>query len=110
MDPAIFKGDGIAGTYPDQINEEDAWKIGCASARFLPSLVTGYDRGLARRRCVCVGRDMRTHSESLAQALIEGMRSAGVNVIDVGMIDTPQIYFAINHLGTCGGFAKRSQA
>ncbi|UCG58063.1 MAG: phosphomannomutase/phosphoglucomutase [Phycisphaerales bacterium] len=103
MDPAIFKGDGIVGTYPDQINEEDAWKIGCASARFLPSLVTGYDRGLARRRCVCVGRDMRTHSESLSQALIEGMRSAGVNVIDVGMIDTPQMYFAINHVGTCGG-------
>ncbi|MHC4635070.1 MAG: phosphomannomutase/phosphoglucomutase, partial [Planctomycetota bacterium] len=48
-------------------------------------------------------RDMRKHSESLAAALIKGMNSTGANVIDIGMIDTPQMYFAINHLGTCGG-------
>ncbi|MHC4424435.1 MAG: phosphomannomutase/phosphoglucomutase [Planctomycetota bacterium] len=46
---------------------------------------------------------MRTHSKALARALIEGMNSSGANVIDIGMIDTPQMYFAINHLGTCGG-------
>jgi phosphomannomutase len=46
---------------------------------------------------------MRKHSESLAAALIKGMNSTGANVIDIGMIDTPQMYFAINHLGTCGG-------
>jgi phosphomannomutase len=46
---------------------------------------------------------MRTHSEALTKALIKGMNTAGVNVIDIGMIDTPQMYFAINHLGTCGG-------
>ena len=46
---------------------------------------------------------MRTHSESIAKALIDGMNSTGANVIDIGMIDTPQMYFAINHLGTCGG-------
>ena len=46
---------------------------------------------------------MRTHSEALAQALIEGINAVGTNVIDLGMIDTPQMYFAINHLGTCGG-------
>jgi phosphomannomutase len=46
---------------------------------------------------------MRTHSPSLSKALIEGMNAAGANVIDIGMIDTPQMYFAINHLGTCGG-------
>jgi phosphomannomutase len=46
---------------------------------------------------------MRTHSEAIAKALIEGMNSTGANVIDIGMIDTPQMYFAINHLGTCGG-------
>ncbi|HEW79328.1 MAG TPA: phosphomannomutase/phosphoglucomutase, partial [Phycisphaerales bacterium] len=34
---------------------------------------------------------------------IEGMNATGANVIDIGMIDTPQMYFAINHLGTCGG-------
>jgi phosphomannomutase len=46
---------------------------------------------------------MRKHSPSLAAALIEGMNTAGANVIDIGMIDTPQMYFAINHLGACGG-------
>ena len=40
---------------------------------------------------------MRTHSPSLAQALTDGLRSAGMDVIDVGMIDTSMIYFAINH-------------
>lgn len=103
MDPQIFKAYDIRGIYPDQLNEEDAWKIGCAAARFLPSLITGYDRGQSGAHTLCVGRDMRTHSASIAAALIEGIRSAGINVIDIGMIDTPQMYFAINHLNTCGG-------
>ncbi|HEC02896.1 MAG TPA: phosphomannomutase/phosphoglucomutase, partial [Phycisphaerales bacterium] len=103
MDPSIFKAYDIRGTYPDQVNEEGAWKIGCAAARFLPSLLRGFDRGQANSRSLCVGRDMRTHSPAVAQALIEGIRSMGTDVIDVGMIDTPQMYFAINHFGTCGG-------
>jgi phosphomannomutase len=103
MDPAIFKAYDIRGVYPDQLDEEAAWKIGYATARFLRSLLRGYQRGQANAQSVCVGRDMRTHSESLAQALIEGMNATGTNVIDIGMIDTPQMYFAINHLGTCGG-------
>jgi len=103
MDPGIFKKSDIRGVYPDQINEEDAWKIGCATARFLRSLLRGYERGQAASQSLCVGRDMRTHSKAMAKALIEGMNSTGANVIDVGMIDTPQMYFAINHLGTCGG-------
>jgi phosphomannomutase len=103
MDPAIFKAYDIRGIYPNQISEEDAWKIGYATARFLRSLLTGYERGQANSQSLCVGRDMRTHSEAIAKALIEGMNSTGANVIDIGMIDTPQIYFAINHLGTCGG-------
>ena len=103
MDPAIFKAYDIRGIYPDQIDETDAWKIGYAAARFLRSHLTGYERGQANCQSICVGRDMRTHSPSVARALIEGMNTSGANVIDIGMIDTPQIYFAINHLGTCGG-------
>ncbi|MBN2591785.1 MAG: phosphomannomutase/phosphoglucomutase [Sedimentisphaerales bacterium] len=103
MDAGIFKAYDIRGLYGEQFNEEDAWKIGCATARFLPSLLRGYERGQANMQSICVGRDMRTHSEPLAQALIEGIISTGTNVIDIGMIDTPQMYFAINHLGTCGG-------
>lgn len=103
MDSAIFKAYDIRGIYPDQIDEEAAWKIGNASAQFLRSLLTGYERGQANMQSVCVGRDMRTHSPSVAKALIKGMNATGANVIDIGMIDTPQMYFAINHLGTCGG-------
>jgi len=103
MDPSIFKAYDIRGVYPDQLTEEDAWKIGCAAARFLPSLLHGFERGQANARKICVGRDMRTHSKPLSQALIEGITSAGIDVIDIGMHDTPFIYFAINHLGACGG-------
>ncbi|HUW20780.1 MAG TPA: phosphomannomutase/phosphoglucomutase [Sedimentisphaerales bacterium] len=103
MDSSIFKAYDIRGIYPDQIDEEDAWKIGYAAARFLPSLLRGYERGQANAQSICVGRDMRTHSEDLARALTKGINAAGVNVIDIGMIDTPQMYFAINYLGTCGG-------
>jgi len=60
MDPSIFKAYDIRGIYPDQLNEEAAWKIGHASAQFLRSLLRGYQRGQANAQSVCVGRDMRT--------------------------------------------------
>jgi len=103
MDPTIFKAYDIRGVYPDQLDEDAAWKIGNATATFLRSMLRGYDRGLANRQSLCVGHDMRLHSKVLSEALIRGMNAAGANIIDIGMIDTPQIYFAINHLGTCGG-------
>jgi phosphomannomutase len=103
MDPTIFKAYDIRGVYPDQFNEEDAWKIGYAAAQFLRSMLSGYERGQANSQALCVGRDMRTHSKALAGALIDGIKSCGANVIDIGMIDTPQMYFAVNHFGTCGG-------
>ncbi len=103
MDPSIFKAYDIRGVYPDQLDESAAWKIGNGAAQFLRSLLRGYERGQANAQSVCVGHDMRKHSPSLAQALIDGMNAAGANVIELGMIDTPQIYFAVNHLGTCGG-------
>ncbi|MBN1765580.1 MAG: phosphomannomutase/phosphoglucomutase [Sedimentisphaerales bacterium] len=103
MNESIFKAYDIRGLYPSQIDEEAAWKIGHATAQFLRSLLQGYDRGMETAQSVTVGHDMRKHSPSLAQALIKGMNASGANVIDIGMIDTPQMYFAINHLGTCGG-------
>src|SRR5439155_16334813 len=52
---------------------------------------------------IVVGRDMRPHSPPLAKALADGIRSVGMNVVDVGMVDTSFIYFAINHLDCVGG-------
>ena len=103
MDPGIFKAYDIRGVYGENLNEEDAWKIGFAAARFLPALLHGFERGQANSRKICVSRDMRTHSVPLANALIEGISSAGIDVIDLGMNDTPFIYFAVNHLSASGG-------
>ena len=103
MDSTIFKAYDIRGIYGEQIDETDAWKIGYATAQFLRSMLSGFERGQASSQSICVGRDMRSHSESLAGALIEGMNATGANVADIGMIDTPQMYFAINQLSSCGG-------
>jgi len=99
----VFKAYDVRGLYGDEIDEDLAWKIGHASAQFLRSLLSGYDRGQAASNRVVVGRDMRPHSESLVEATVEGITSSGVGCIDIGMVDTPMVYFAINHLGSCGG-------
>jgi phosphomannomutase len=100
---AVFKAYDIRGTYPAQIDEDLAWKVGCASAQFLRTLLSGYDRGQTSANRLVVGRDMRTHSGPLAASLIEGITASGAGCVDIGMVDTPQVYFAVNHLGTCGG-------
>ncbi len=99
----VFKAYDIRGLYPSQIDEDLAWAIGHATAQFLRTKLSGYERGQSSVNRVVVGRDMRPHSEPLAKALIEGISSSGATCIDVGMVDTPMVYFAINHLGACGG-------
>jgi phosphomannomutase len=99
----VFKAYDIRGLYGEEITEDLAWKIGHASGQFLRSLLSGYDRGQASANRIVVGRDMRPHSEPLAAELIQGILASGIAAVDVGMIDTPMIYFAVNHLGACGG-------
>lgn len=98
----VFKAYDIRGIYPEQLDEDIAWRIGHATAQFLRSALTGYDRSDPQANSLIVGRDMRKSSPSLREALIEGIRATGAGVIDVGMIDTSQIYFAANHLHCCG--------
>ena len=99
----IFKAYDIRGMYPDAVNEDIAWKVGYAAGQFLRSLLSGYDRGQASANRLVVGRDMRPHGASLASHLMEGILASGLSCVDLGMVDTPMVYFAINHLGTCGG-------
>jgi phosphomannomutase len=101
----IFKAYDVRATYPSPLNEEDAWKVGHATAQFLKRSRDKLAPGLkvANENTMAVGRDMRPHSPSLANALIEGIRSVGMDVVDVGMIDTSFIYFAINELDCVGG-------
>ncbi len=99
----VFKAYDVRGIYGDEIDEDLAWKVGHASAQFLRSLLSGYDRGQASTNRVLIGRDMRPHSAPLADAAISGITATGCGCIDIGMCDTPMMYFAINHLGACGG-------
>jgi phosphomannomutase len=99
----VFKAYDVRGLYGDEIDEDLAWKIGYATAQFLRSNLSGYERGQSATNRVVLGRDMRPHSDPLAKALIDGVSSSGAGCIDIGLVDTPQVYFAINHFGTCGG-------
>ncbi len=100
---SVFKAYDVRATYPDPLNEDHAWRIGHAAALFLRKAQPIMDRADARKSSVVVGQDMRKSSPSLAAALIDGIRAADTNVVDVGMIDTSQIYFAVNHLDAMGG-------
>lgn len=100
---SLFRTADVRGAFPDQIDEEIAWRIGLAAAQFLRSELRGYDRSQPANSTVVVGRDMRHSSRELADALMEGLRSGGASVIDIGLTDTPQLYFAVNQLTCCGG-------
>jgi phosphomannomutase len=97
----IFKAYDVRAVYPDPLDAEAAWKVGHASALFLKNHPKAGDVGNKNR--IVVGRDMRPHSVELANALCDGIRAAGMDVLDVGMIDTSCIYFAINHYDAVGG-------
>jgi phosphomannomutase len=93
----IFKAYDIRGTYPDQLDETTAFRVGYHYRDLLD------EEDLARGPVVVVSRDMRSHSVPMAGALKNGLRARGVAVIDIGVADTPQNYFAIGFLGASGG-------
>ncbi|MAE62182.1 MAG: phosphomannomutase/phosphoglucomutase [Planctomycetaceae bacterium] len=99
----VFKAYDIRGVYPRQLDDKIARRIGCATGLYLKQQLTGRDASDPMLQHVVVGRDMRKSSPRLANALIHGLRAADMNVLDVGMVDTSFIYFAINHLGCAGG-------
>jgi phosphomannomutase len=101
----IFKAYDVRATYPSPLNEEAAWKVGHATAQFLKRSRQGVADAdkVKLENTIVIGRDMRPSSPELARSLSEGIRSTGMDVIDVGQIDTSFIYFAINHLGCVGG-------
>ena len=86
-----FKAYDIRGRLGDELNEEIAYRIGRAYGEF------------AKPKTVVVGGDVRLTSESLKQALSNGLRDAGTDVLDIGLSGTEEIYFATFHLGVDGG-------
>ncbi len=99
----VFKAYDIRATAPKPLSPKLTWQIGYGTARYLVEQANeaGYDEPMMRH--IVVGRDMRTTSPELAEALKSGIRDFGASVIDVGLVDTPLVYFAINYLGCCGG-------
>ena len=88
----IFRAYDIRGIYQEDLNETTAKLIGKGYGTYLirNTLLKG-DKTLE----VVVGRDNRTHGESLQSALIEGIRSTGINVTNVGLAISPLLYFSI---------------
>ncbi len=84
---SFFHAYDLRGKYPSQISEAEAEKVGKAYGTF-----TG-------RKKVMVGRDGRTHAEEITSAFVRGLRSAGVDVLDAGMVPTPIVYYAMDDLG-----------
>ena len=89
--PEIFKAYDIRGIVGRTLTRPAVQAIGQA----LGSLAA--ERG---RDTIVVGRDGRLSGPDLAGALCDGIRAAGVDVIDIGMVTTPMTYFAAHHLGT----------
>jgi phosphomannomutase len=91
LDPEVFKAYDVRGIYPDQLDEAGAEAIGRA-----------YVRQFEPRR-MAVGRDMRVSSPGVQEALIRGATSAGAEVLDLGLVGTEMVYFAVGSLGLEGG-------
>lgn len=90
VDPKIFKAYDIRGIYPTELNEEAAYAIGRAFVTFLQT------------DTVVVGRDMRTSGPQLFEAVTNGIRDQGADVINVGMVSTDQYYYACAKYGYPG--------
>jgi phosphomannomutase len=88
-----FKAYDVRGRIPDQLNEEIARRIGRAFAE------------VVKPRQVVVGHDIRLTSEAIKAALVAGLLEQGVDVYDIGLCGTEEIYFATSHAGMDGGVA-----
>ena len=94
MNSTIFREYDIRGRFPDELNKETVHRLGL-------SIGTYYrNRGAYK---ISLGRDCRLSSTDLRESLINGLTRAGINVVDIGMVPTPLLYFSILNLSTDGG-------
>jgi phosphomannomutase len=91
LDPKVFKAYDIRGVYPVELDEDGAYAVGRAYAeQFEP-------------KAIAVGRDMRLASPAMHAAFVRGAAGAGVDVLDIGMIGTEMLYYAVGELDLDGG-------
>ena len=79
---SCFKAYDIRGRIPDELNVDIAYRIGRAFAENI------------KPNRVIVGRDIRLSSNEMADAVIQGLQDAGVNVYDIGLCGTEEVYYA----------------
>jgi phosphomannomutase len=93
LDPKVFKAYDVRGIYPAELDEEGAYAIGRAYVEeFEP-------------RQIAVGHDMRLSSPAMAGALMRGAVDAGCDVLDLGLVGTEMVYYAVGELELDGGVA-----
>lgn len=90
----IFRGYDIRGIYGTDLDEEVAYKIGQGFGSYITEL--GKTKAI-------VGYDNRASSVSLEKALIDGILSTGIDVVNIGLVTTPMYYFAWEKLGIYSG-------
>ncbi|HHQ44665.1 MAG TPA: phosphomannomutase/phosphoglucomutase [Candidatus Altiarchaeales archaeon] len=88
---SIFRAYDIRGVYGRELTDELSEKIGRAFGTIL---------GKGR---VAVGYDVRESSPKVCEKLVEGLRAGGIDVLDVGLVPTPALYFAVYQMGLDGG-------
>jgi phosphomannomutase len=93
LDPKVFKAYDVRGVYPVELDEDGAYAIGRA-----------YVEQFEPRRSA-VGHDMRLSSPSMTEAVVRGAAEAGADVVELGLVGTEMVYFAVGELGLDGGFA-----
>lgn len=97
VDASIFKAYDIRGVYPDQLNEDLAYRIGLAYSEILKRENPG------KKLQIVLSCDMRLSTPSLKKSILEGLLDSGVDVVDIGLSSTPTFYFAVSYYGYDGG-------
>lgn len=101
IDPGIFKAYDVRGLYPDQIDEDVAYRVGRAFARVLGQLEGKPPPELRVALC----HDMRLSAPALAERYAAGLADEGADVLDIGMAATELLYFAVGSRELDGGLA-----
>jgi phosphomannomutase len=99
VDASIFKAYDVRGTYPDQMDEELAYRIGRAFPRVLSQL----DGVPVGDLSVAVGQDMRLSAPGMAERYVAGIADEGADVLDIGMAATEMVYWTVGARELDGG-------
>ena len=95
IDESIFKAYDIRGEYPNQLDERTAFRIGQVFADYVKN-----NNPSGEPEKIIVGRDIRLSSESISQALIDGITSTGMSVINIGLASSPHFNYSAAHLNS----------